>query len=119
MSRDRLNRPECGEPAGSARESWISRVSACKSLIPERTAAARGAGFAMCQAVFATSQGFAPAAPVSFFLLFNSLKKKKKDNREAAGNARHESCARRHRSPALPVFRAMSLAGPPRVNDGN
>ncbi|WP_431820998.1 hypothetical protein [Burkholderia sp. F1] len=93
MNGEPLNRPAggalCGEPAGSARESWILRRSACKSLILERTAAAHCARSAMCRAVFATSPGFAPAAAASFFSLFNSLKKKKKDNREAAGIDRH------------------------------
>ncbi|PCE31130.1 hypothetical protein [Burkholderia ubonensis] len=95
MNRDQLNRPAGGErrrePAGSAREPWISRVSACKSLILERTAAARRAGSAMCRAVFATSPGFAPAAPALFFSLFNSLKKKKKDNREAVRTGPHRA----------------------------
>lgn len=79
------------EPAGSARESWLSPVPARKSLIPEGTAALRRAGFATCHAAFATSPVRAPAAVPSSFSLFNSLKKKKKENREAIEIRRHRA----------------------------
>ncbi|OXI91777.1 hypothetical protein CFB50_00820 [Burkholderia sp. AU33423] len=79
------------EPAGSARESWLSRLPARKSLIPEETAALRRAGFATCHAAFAMSPAGAPAAAPSSFSLFNSLKKKKKETREAAATRRHRA----------------------------
>ncbi|MBN3774765.1 hypothetical protein [Burkholderia sp. Se-20378] len=78
-------------PAGSARESWLSRVPARKSLIPEGTAALYRAGFATCHAAFAMSPVGAPAAVPSSFSLFNSLKKKKKKNREALATHRHRA----------------------------
>ncbi|MCA8258691.1 hypothetical protein LGM89_35980 [Burkholderia sp. AU31624] len=79
------------EWAGSARESWLSRVTARKSLIPEETAALPHAGFATCHAAFAMSPAGAPAAVPSSFSLFNSLKKKKKENREATATSRHRA----------------------------
>ncbi|WP_197420768.1 hypothetical protein [Burkholderia sp. MSMB1552] len=54
-------------------------MSARKSLIVERTAAASLPRFATSRAAFATSQVFASAAVAPFSLLSNSLKKKKKE----------------------------------------
>jgi hypothetical protein len=79
------------EPAGSARESWLSRVPARKSLIPEGTAALRRSGFATCRAAFATSPVGSPAAAPSSSSLFNSLKKKKKESRETIAASRHRT----------------------------
>lgn len=68
-----------GDRASSARESWISGVSARKSLIPEASAATSDVGFAMSLGDFATSPFFAPALATPFSLLSNSLKRKKKE----------------------------------------
>lgn len=72
------------ERAGSARESWFSRLSARKSLIVEKTAAMNRIRIATSRGVFATSPVFASAAAAPFSLLFNSLKKKKKEYVEGA-----------------------------------
>ncbi|WP_175016656.1 hypothetical protein [Burkholderia lata] len=99
------------EPAGSAHESWLSRVPARKSLIPEGTAALHRAGFAMCLAAFATSPVGAPAAVPSSFSLFNSLKKKKKESRKAIAASRHRAPRVRDALPSVAGDAAVSRHG--------
>ncbi|WP_230960962.1 hypothetical protein [Burkholderia stagnalis] len=66
-------------------------MSARKSLIPEASAATSHVGFAMSLGVFAMSPVFAPATVAPFFLLSNSLKKKKKEGEEGAAIGRNRS----------------------------
>jgi hypothetical protein len=75
--------------AGIAHESWISGVSACKSLIVEKTTAMSHREFATSHAAFAMSPIFAPTAVTPFSSLSNSLKKKKKESEEEQGVERN------------------------------
>ncbi|WP_174955137.1 hypothetical protein [Burkholderia lata] len=115
MSRAPSGRPLSGgyrrERAGSARESWLSQVPARKSLIPEETAALPRAGFATCRAAFATSPVGAPVAVPSSFSLFNSLKKKKKESREASAASRHRAPRVRAALPSVAGDAAVSCHG--------
>ncbi|TCW81037.1 Baseplate J family protein [Burkholderia sp. SRS-46] len=77
--------------AGSTRESWFSGVPARKSLIIEKSTATNGIRIATSQAAFAISPFFAPATAAPFFLLSNSLKKKKKEGEEGAAIGRNRS----------------------------
>lgn len=74
-----------GERAGSAENTGISSVRARKSLILEASAAPCRIIFAPIYAPFAPSPNFAPVAAAPFFLLSNSLKKKKKEYGERQG----------------------------------
>lgn len=75
--------------AGSARESWISTVSARKSLIPEASAAVSRLRFATSRAVFAMSPVFTRTAAVLLSSLSISLKKKEKESEEGQGIGRN------------------------------
>ncbi|MGU3778518.1 hypothetical protein [Burkholderia metallica] len=115
MSRAKPDQPQHGgyrrERPGSARESWLSRVPARKSLIPEGTAALHRAGFAMCLAAFAMSPVGAATAVPSSFSLFNSLKKKKKETREAIAKRRHRAPRVRGAPPSVAGDAAVSRHG--------
>lgn len=87
-------RPErfsCWDRAGSARKPWISGVGAPKSLILEASATTSRRRFATSQDVFATGPVFAPTAAAPLFSLSNSLKKKKKEDKEGAGTGRYHA----------------------------
>lgn len=75
--------------AGSACESWISRVSARKSLIVEKSAATCHPAFATSRAAFAISPVLARAAAVLLSSLSISLKKKEKESEEGQGIGRN------------------------------
>ncbi|WP_175846960.1 hypothetical protein [Burkholderia arboris] len=115
MNRDQATRlagSGCdGEPAGSARDSWISPVDARKSLIVEGTAALRRMAIATSRSAFAMSPADPRAAAASFSSLFKALKEKKKEYEEAAATGRHRTPRVGRALPSVAIDAAVSRHG--------
>ena len=121
-NRDRASGFCRGDRAGSAENPGISGVCARKSLIVEKSTAPARPEFAPSYPEFAPGRIFSGRTAAPFSSLSNSLKKKKKEDREGEGIGKtrcpHSQAFCPH-SPRLPIFCAPNQTGAPRVIGGN